>query len=246
MTHVGWHWRAIASIATLAALAFPQDRALAAGAAYQVDTSEVSSAGSCKVESWMSFASNSDRVAAISPSCVVDLFHPVELSAQFARTRSDGEWATAVTPKVKFNIIPSAIGSWGVALTATTTYDFTARETTGYAITVPATLRLSNVVRVNANAGWFYDRTAQLHYFTYGLGFDWRTPDNVWTLTGEMFGIAGSAEDRSTVDPRFQLGLRYRPVDKFNVDLIYGRNITGENAHWITIASIVRFSAAGK
>jgi hypothetical protein len=237
---------AVAALAIIAVVSSIADRAYAAGAAYQVDTAEVSSPGSCKVESWVSFASNGDRFAAASPSCVVDFGHPVELSAQFARSRSDGEWATAVTPKMKFNIVPSAIGSWGVALAATAAYDFTARETTGYTVTVPATLRLSNVVRINANAGWFYDRVAQQHYFSYGLGFDWRTPDNVWTLTGEVFGIAGAAEDRSTVEPRFQLGLRYRPVDKFNVDLIYGRNITGENAHWLTIASIVRFSAGEK
>jgi hypothetical protein len=30
-------------------------------------------------------------------------------------------------------------------------------------------------------------------------------------------------------------------IDDFNVDLIYGRNIYGENANWITLATIVRF-----
>ena len=46
--------------------------------------------------------------------------------------------------------------------------------------------------------------------------------------------------------PRFQLGLRFRPIDRFNVDLIYGRTITGENANWLTVASIIRFPAAEK
>jgi len=27
------------------------------------------------------------------------------------------------------------------------------------------------------------------------------------------------------------------------VDLIYGRNITGENANWLTLATVVRFHA---
>ena len=63
-------------------------------------------------------------------------------------------------------------------------------------MTVPATLRVSNVVRINLNAGWQLDRTANRNYFTYGAGFDWRTPDNVWTLTGEVFGQAGVAEER--------------------------------------------------
>jgi hypothetical protein len=242
MAGPAWGWQAIAAALAVAA-AFPVERPLAAGAAYQVDTAEVSSPGSCKVESWVSSASNGDFIAAVSPACVVNLFKPVEISSQFTRSRADGEWGTAASPKLKTNIIPSAIGSWGVALSAVVAYDFIAREATAYFVTVPATLRLSEVVRINVNAGWQYDRTVMRHYFTYGLGFDWRTPDNVWTLTGEVFGQAGVAEDKSTVDPRFQIGLRYRPVDRFNIDVIYGRNITGENANWITIATIIRFSA---
>jgi hypothetical protein len=218
----------------------------AAGAAYQVDTAEVSEVGSCKVESWVSSASNHDFIAATSPTCVVNMFRAVEVSSQFTRSRADDDWTTAAAPKLKTNLIPSAIGSWGVALSATLAYDFTARETTALFVTVPATLRLSNVVRINLNVGWQLDRTVNEHYLTYGAGFDWRTPDNVWTWTGEVFGQLGRAEVASVVQPRFQTGIRYRPVDEFNVDLIYGRNITGENAHWITLATVIRFSLKGQ
>ena len=38
----------------------------------------------------------------------------------------------------------------------------------------------------------------------------------------------------SVTRPRFQAGVRYRPNEIFSVDLIYGRNIMGENANWIT------------
>jgi hypothetical protein len=108
--------------------------------------------------------------------------------------------------------------------------------------TVPATLRLSNVLRINLNAGWEWDRVAGQHYATYGAGVDWRTPDNVWTLTAEVFGQLGARQDAVGVtEPRFQVGLRWRPIDDFNVDLIYGRNIYGENANWITLATVVRF-----
>ena len=222
--------------------------ARAAGAAYQVDTAEVSEVGSCKVESWISAARNHDAFAAVAPACVVNLYRPVELSAQFARARSDGEWVNGIVPKFKTNLIPSAIGSWGVALTGTVAYDVTGREIAGYTVTVPATLRLSNVVRINVNAGWLLDRPNSRHYFTYGAGFDWRTPDNVWTLTGEVFGLLGSAEpdNRGQVEPRFQLGIRWRPIDRFNIDLIYGRNLYGENANWLTVATIIRFPAKGE
>ena len=230
----------------VAATAGFSGRVLAAGAAYQVDTAEVSEPGACKVESWVSSADNRDFIAAVSPACVVNLLRPFEISAQFQRTRADDEWGTAVSPKLKTNLVPTAIGSWGIAASATATFDLITKENTALFVTIPATLRVSNVVRINLNAGWQLDRTSNQHFFTYGAGFDWRTPDNVWTITGEMFGQLGSAEDRGTIEPRFQLGLRYRPVDQFNIDLIYGRNLTGERANWITLATVVRFSAADK
>ena len=160
------------------------------------------------------------------------------------RARADGEWATAAAPKIKTNLVPTAIGSWGFAISGTATYDLTAQHNTALAITIPATLRLSNVVRINLNAGWQWDRVAEQHYATYGAGIDWRTPDNVWTLTAEVFGQLGARQDAIGVtEPRFQVGLRWRPIDEFNVDLIYGRNIYGENANWITLATVFRFNA---
>ena len=178
------------------------ERGLAAGAAYQVDTAEVSEVGSCKVESWISSAANHDVIASVSPACVVSMFRPVEVSAQFSRFRADGEWGTGVLPKVKTNIIPTAIGSWGVAISATAAYDLITRENAALAVTVPATLRVSNVVRINLNAGWQLDRTTNRNYLTYGAGFDWRTPDNVWTLTGEVFGQAGAAGETAASSSR--------------------------------------------
>ena len=228
---------------SLAAFAFSGE-ARAAGAAYVVDTAEVSEPGACKVESWASAASNHDFFAATSPACVVNMFRPVELSSQFSRARADDEWATAAAPKIKTNLVPSAIGSWGVAISGTATYDFTSQQNTSLAVTIPATMRLSNVVRVNLNAGWLWDRVAEQHYATYGAGIDWRTSDNVWTLTAEIFGQVGARQDAiGMTEPRFQVGLRWRPVDEFNVDLIYGRNVYGENANWITLATVFRFNA---
>jgi hypothetical protein len=218
-------------------------QAHAAGAAYVVDTADVGEPGACKVESWASAASNHDFFAATSPACVVNIFRPVELSSQFSPARADGEWTTAVVPKIKTNLVPTAIGSWGFAISGTAAYDFTGQQNTALAVTVPATLRLSNLVRINLNAGWLWDRVAEQHYATYGAGVDWRTPDNVWTLTAEIFGLLGTRQDAIGVtEPRFQLGLRWRPVDEFNVDLIYGRNLYGESANWITVGTTFRFS----
>jgi hypothetical protein len=216
-------------------------RAHAAGTAYGVDTAEVSEVGNCKIESWLSAASNRDFIGVANPSCVVDLAHPVELSTQIQRARQDGDWSTTVAPKFKTNLIPSAIGRFGVAVAGGAVYDALANEVTGYFAYVPATLRLSEVMRLNLNAGWQWDRVADRHFFTYGGGFDLRTPDNVWTLTAEVFGLVGASDTRTEVQPRFQVGMRWRPIDQFSMDLIYGRNITGENANWITLATSIRF-----
>src|SRR4029079_9200900 len=137
-------------------------------------------------------ASNHDFLAATSPACVVNMFRPFELSSQFSRARADTEWATAAAPKIKTNLVPTAVGSWGFAISGTATYDLTAQQNTALAITVPATLRLSSVVRINLNAGWQWDRVAGQHYATYGAGIDWRTAAHVWTLTGEGFGQRGA------------------------------------------------------
>ena len=61
---------------------FCAGEARAANGAYEVEAADISEAGSCKFESWMSFASNTDLSVVANPSCVVDPFkvQPVELS----------------------------------------------------------------------------------------------------------------------------------------------------------------------
>ena len=214
-----------AILAAAAAAAVLPVQAWAAGGAYVVDTADVSEPGACKVESWISSASNHDFFGATNPTCVFDLGRPVEASVQLSRVRFDDEWTTAALPKLKTNLVPTAIGSWGFALTGTAAYDLITHENIGLAAAVPATLRLSDVVRINLNAGWQWDRVAGQHYATYGAGIDWRTPDNSG-LTAEVFGLIGARQDAiGATEPRAQVGLRWRPIDDLNVELIYGRNI---------------------
>ncbi len=78
--------------------------AQAAGTAYGVDTAEVSEAGSCKVEAWVSRATNKDLVAVTNPACVADFGRLVEFSAQLNTSRADDEWATTIAPKMKMKL----------------------------------------------------------------------------------------------------------------------------------------------
>src|SRR3954471_3673555 len=216
----------------------------AANNAYAVDAADISEVGSCKVESWISSASNTDFSAVANPSCVVDLFKPVELSLLTNPSRADGAWSTTIAPKAKTNLVPTGIGKFGFSFYAGGSFDAMTGENLAAFAVVPATFRLSETMRINLNAGWLWNRAVDRHYLTYGVGFDWKFTDVLqWTI--ETFGQAGSADIPSVVRPRFQTGVRYRPNEIFSVDVIYGRNITGENANWITIGTTIRFPVHG-
>ena len=55
-------------------------------------------------------------------------------------------------------------------------------------------------------------------------------------MISEVFALIGPGQS----NPRFQSGLRYSPTKDIDCDLIYGRNLTGEGANWITVALTVR------
>ena len=220
----------------------PAGELRAANGAYAVDAADISEVGSCKVESWLSTASNTDFSAVANPSCVVNPFQPVELSMLTNHAKSDGEWSTSIQPKAKMNFIPTGIGKLGVSFYAAGSFDVANGENlTAFAV-IPATYRLSETMRINVNGGWLWDRTTDKHFALYGASFDWKFTDTLqWTI--EAFGQAGASDTPSTVRPRFQTGVRYRPNEIFSVDLIYGHNITGEGASWITIGTTIRFPA---
>jgi len=218
--------------------------AWAANNAYAVDAADIAEVGSCKVESWLSTATNTDFSAVANPSCTVEIFRPVELSMQTVRSRSEGDWSTALAPKAKTNLAPTGVGKLGISFYAGGSFDAQTGENLTTIAVVPATYRLSEAMRINLNGGWLWDRTVDRHYLTYGLGFDWKLTDVLqWTI--EAFGLAGASDDPGAIRPRLQTGLRYRPNEIFSVDVIYGRNISGENANWITIGTTIRFPVPG-
>src|SRR4030081_1645572 len=109
---------------------------------YAADAADISETGSCKVESWISTATNTDFSAVANPSCVVDPFRPVELSLLTNRARSDGDWSTTTAPKAKTNLVPTGIGKFGFSFYAGGQFDaLTGENITAFAV-VPATFRL--------------------------------------------------------------------------------------------------------
>jgi hypothetical protein len=207
-------------------------RAEAAGGAFVVDDSEVGKPGECKVESWTSFASNHDFIGVVSPACVLQIFRPVELGAQFQRARSDGVWDTGLTLKGKTSFIPVEGHPFGLGLSGGVTFDLINGGTSAAFFSVPVTFQLAEPLRLNLNIGGLWDLANDRSFVTWGAGFEYSLK-KPFTLIGEVFG-------QGSQNTGAQIGIRYTPVEKIDFDLIYGRNLTGEHANWITLGFNLR------
>jgi hypothetical protein len=223
-------------------------RAQAAGGAFAVEDAEVGAPGSCKVESWVSFASNNDFLGVIQPACVANIGRPVELSAGYVRKNEGGDWGNSGILKAKTNLIPVDPHKIGVGLLGAIGYDLDTGQNTDILILVPVTFELNEQFKINVNGGWSWDRVPDIHRFAWGAGFEWNFVKPI-TLIAEVFGFAGRLPaavegepppSRSITEPRFQAGLRFTPHEKIDFDFIYGRNILGEDANWFTVGLTVR------
>ena len=236
----------LAAAAALALAVLGSGAAHAAGGAFVVDDAAVDEPGACKVESSASFASNQDFVGITTPACVVPLFRPVELGVIIARTRESGEWGTSLVPKAKMNILPPDTGRFGLAIAGGSAFNVLTGEYTGSFVNIPATYTFSESFKANFNGGWIYEHLKNQNFLTYGFGVEW-IPAKPFTLIAEVFGLVGDRADARTVtDPRFQAGIRITPIETVDVDVIYGRNLFGENANWVTLGLNVRFPPPGK
>ena len=231
----------ILAVAAACAASIGARPATAAGGAFVVEDADVDDVGECKVESWASFADNRDFIGVVSPTCSVNLGRPVEIEGQFSRFREAGKWGSSFSLSGKTNLIPIEPGKIGVSLLAGANFDFNRRAIDSIFVTIPVTLQLHETLRINLNAGWQVDPSMGSHAATWGAGFAWTFAERM-SVIGEVFGQAGSEVD---MRPRAQLGLRFTPQESFDIDVIYGRNIKGENANWITVGLNVRFKPQG-
>jgi hypothetical protein len=248
------YWRSIllACVPFLAVLSLVE-RAAADGA-FVVEDAEVGKPGSCKVEAWGSAADNRDGILVAAPSCVVNIGRPIEFGADFVRSREDGEMGSELGLKAKTQLFES--GKFSAALAVDTAFDLLTGRHSEVSAVVPLTYEHSEQFKFNLNAGWSWDRIDDRHFFTWGAGVEFKPLDKI-TLIAEVFGEIGPRtrelvfEDGAVfveVGPRakwpaFQAGLRYTPLPAFDIDFIYGRNITGDEANWFTIGVNVRFDA---
>jgi hypothetical protein len=221
---------------------FVPTSARAAGGAYVVDDAVIGKPGDCQVETWLALASNHDLQAVTQPACVVKLGIPVEMTAVVSRVRTDDVWLTPLGAKAKINILPVETGKIGVGLVEQPVWDARNGQYLFNQLYVPLTFQFNDAFRINVNAGWQYDGVGKLNYALWGAGFEWIFVEKL-TLIGEVFGLSGptTTDAIAVTEPRAQLGLRVTPEKNFDIDLIYGRNVNGENANWFTLGVNVRF-----
>ena len=106
----------------------------------------------------------------------------------------------------------------------------------GFIVNVPVSFDFSKSLRVNVNFGAQYnDGDPRGLFATGGVGVSWNFIPR-WSVISEVFAIMGPGQS----NPRAQSGLRYSPTKDIDWDLIYGRNLTGEGANWITMALTIR------
>jgi hypothetical protein len=214
----------------------------AAHGAFYIDDFEVGEVGSCNLESWVSFASNKDFMAVTSPSCVVRIGVPVEIGTEVQRARANNNWTTTGGVSGKVMLLPMTNG-FGVGLSGQANWDFLTGASTGGNINVPVSFDLRHNLRLNLNGGWLHDGQTKLNYGTWGAGVEWGATETLAFIT-EIFGQAGvRGESNAITAPRLQTGVRVTPLSNLDVSLIYGRNLNGENAHWLTLGVSVQADA---
>ena len=174
------------------------DRALAAGTAYQVDTGVVSSPGNCKVDAWTSFAANSKEYFSAAGADLRGRARPAGRAQRAVqplplRRRMDHRDFAQGEDQHRAGRRDRAMerrarGDRGLRCDRA--------RARGFNFVVPATLRVTENIRINLNAGYLRALNPGRDFFSYGAGIDLRTPDNVWTVTGEVFGVWRGAGGR--------------------------------------------------
>jgi hypothetical protein len=174
---------------------------------------------------------------------VFNIGRPVELGTNLVNLRSDGEGDSLATLTAKTVPIP-IVGSrgFGLAIAGAVVYDPQNRTGNGLILNVPLSYDFSKELRVNVNFGAQYYNGGDPHgaFATAGAGVSWTFVPK-WSVISEVFAFMGPGQ----TNPRFQSGVRYSPTKKIDWDLIYGRNLLGEGANWITLGLTVRTGANG-
>jgi hypothetical protein len=227
------------TFAIVIVLLLPAPAAIAGklGGPYYVDDAEIGKVGSCEVESWGSFSDSGAHILVFSPACVANFGVPVELGTNAVNVRPEEIGNSTVSLTAKTVPLPIGRSGFGLALSGALVYDQVDRTINGAIFTVPITFDFSQQLRLNLNVGGQYNGDTKAFMATAGVGVAWNFVKQ-WSVISEVFALMGPGES----NPRFQTGLRYSPAKDVDWDVIYGRNLTGEVANWVTVALTFRIN----
>jgi hypothetical protein len=209
----------------------PAPAAFAAGAFF-VDDADIVDPDTVQTENWFSHSSRDESIG------VDDIAYQLLPGAEFtllnAVDKMPGVDASdTLTGQVKYkwrdgdegkDIMSSAVFGIG--------YGTDNRFAGAYAY-IPSTWKLDEMFDINADLGWQYFADDGRNMVTWGLGGDLHASDAL-TFSAEVF--------RQTIGRAgMQAGPRITLSKDVEMDLVYGRDITGTAANWMTAGLTVTF-----
>jgi hypothetical protein len=227
-------WLVLLCVLTAQEMIFPR-AGLAAGGPYVVDDSEIMPPGDCQIEAWGSRGHTHDLSAVASPACSVEAPLDVELGLAWNRTRTDGVYASTISPNAKASLLRIDRHGIGLGLAGAFGYSTTEDRLLTAALLVPLTVQALEPLRLNFNVGWLRERADEtLDFLTLGAGFEWSVFERL-ALIGEVFG-----RDRGRGGA--PIGLRPTVIkDVLDLDIVYGRNLDQMRSDWLTLGMVVNF-----
>ncbi|WDU64902.1 hypothetical protein LRS56_10810 [Pseudomonas poae] len=213
-------------------------KAQAAGGSYTVDDGAVNDPGTCNVDAWYTANRHEGRLhnETLNPACTLSALPGVQWSAALSRASGTGDAETQVSPQVKAQVLSREDLGLQLAISATSHFAL-GREHAfdGADFNLPLTWQPVEALRLNLNGGWThaYNGGEQNHRLTWGTGVEYQVAGAL-TLIGERYGQEGG-------DQAWQAGPRFHLGQAVDVDLVLGRNLSGDHDQWLTTGATVRF-----
>ncbi|MCC5980645.1 MAG: hypothetical protein JJU26_02885 [Oceanicaulis sp.] len=208
--------------------------AFANGGPYAVDDAGIATPGKFKLEAWSSFANNGDRVYLVSPGFTLEALPFIEFELTAESRRADGEWATTFAPAAKIALRDIDEHGYGLALSIGSGHAGVIRNADTLYAVVPLSVPVNDRLNLHFNAGVERDLTENETVGVWGMAAQVMATDRL-ELIGEVFG---AENDR----PGWQAGIRPYVFDgNVALEIVYGRNLDGERADWLTLGLSFEF-----
>ncbi|MEN4948380.1 hypothetical protein [Pseudomonas proteolytica] len=204
-------------------------KAFAAGGSYVVDDGAINAPGECNVDAGYT---RSTQRTTLSAACTSGALPNLQWGAAI----EDEPGLSQLSPQLKGSLWAWQDAGVEIAWAAAAHIAVDRRHPfDGADLGVPLTWQAFETLRLNLNAGWShaYDDGEQNQRLTWGTGLEYRVADSL-TLLAERYG-------QQHGDQAWQAGPRVHLGKQVDVDLVVGRNLTGDHDRWLTTGATLRF-----